>query len=75
MVSCLACHFGFLSVASHETGAWAVLLVLLFQHDSYPWVGQLSRSLLDLEATNCSKVMKFKVADSISKRQYCDERM
>ena len=39
MDSCLSCHFGVLSGASHETDAWAVLLVLLFQHDSNLWVG------------------------------------
>ncbi len=54
MNSCLVCHVGFLSGASHETDAWAVLL---FQNDSYPWVGQLSKFLLELEATNCSKVV------------------
>ncbi len=75
MDSCLACHVGFLSGASHETDAWAVLLVLLFQHDSNAWVGQLPRPLLKLEATNCSKVMslRWKIRYLSANIANCDE--
>ena len=41
MDNCLACHIGSYLVRVMRTGARAGLLVVLFQHDSTPWVGLL----------------------------------